>query len=180
MSLCCETLPQAAGWLSAPETLHHPACSGARRACSAVTSRSRCSFAVVAEKRQRLCAFIVVSGGIRLVRLDKPTKTQLNYKSNTYKHLVASTLTFKLFLFLFQCVFFFFLFAVTCVCSVSALVLRRASVPVQPVRCLFHPEGQPAASHQAPFGGEALQVSPVQLRLSQEGRPHRPSTHPLG
>lgn len=37
VSLCCETLPRAAGSLSAPETLHHPACSGARDACSAVT-----------------------------------------------------------------------------------------------------------------------------------------------
>lgn len=61
----------------------------------------------------------------------------------------------------------------------SALVLRRTAVPVQPVRRLFHPEGQPAASHQAPFRGETLQVSPVQLRLSQEGCPHRPFTHPL-
>lgn len=37
VSLCCETLPRAAGSLSAPETLHHPACSGAREACSVVT-----------------------------------------------------------------------------------------------------------------------------------------------
>lgn len=31
---------QAAASLSAPQTLHHPACSGARDACSAVTSHS--------------------------------------------------------------------------------------------------------------------------------------------
>lgn len=60
------------------------------------------------------------------------------------------------------------------------LTPRRASFPVQPVRGFFHPEGQPAASHQAPFRGETLQVSPVQLCLPQEGRPHRPFTHPLG
>lgn len=40
VSLCCETHPQAAGSLSAPEMLHHPACSGARDACSAVTPHS--------------------------------------------------------------------------------------------------------------------------------------------
>lgn len=60
------------------------------------------------------------------------------------------------------------------------LTPRRASFPVQPVRGFFHPEGQSASSHQAPFRGETLQVSPVQLCLPQEGCPHRPLTHPLG
>lgn len=43
VSLCCETLPQAAGSLSALETLHHMACSGAWDACSAVTPHSHSS-----------------------------------------------------------------------------------------------------------------------------------------
>jgi len=61
----------------------------------------------------------------------------------------------------------------------AACVLRRTSVPVQPVRRLLHPEGEPAAPHQAALGGETLQVSPVQLRLPPEGRPHRTPAHPL-
>lgn len=93
---------------------------------------------------------------------------------------MGATNTHKLFLFFFFSFLSYCSFALMCTSSVSALVLRRTSLPVQPVRCFFHPEGQPAASHQAPFRGEALQVSPVQLRLPQEGRPHRPSAHPFG
>lgn len=78
----------------------------------------------------------------------------------------------------FSVVFYLHPFTVMLLCLIPHP--RRASFPVQPVRGFFHPEGQPAASHQAPFRGETLQVSPVQLRLPQEGRPHRPLTHPLG
>lgn len=181
VSLCCETLPQAAGSLSAPETLHHPACSGTRAACSAVTPRSHSSSTPFHPLRKDK-DFIIVTRGIKHSEIRESGAVEKNIKNHELpgrvhkKHNeIVCLLLFFLFFF---CVCLLNLVAVMCVCCL--LVRRRAPVPVHPVRRLFHPEGQPTASHQAPFGGETLQVSPVQLRLSQEGRPHRPFTHPLG
>lgn len=189
VSLCCETLPQAAGSLSASETLHHPACSGARDACSAVTPHSHSSNTLFHPHRKDkdfVLLLLSVEGSniVRLRRVVQSRKTLktmnwlVGYMKQNIKLVASVTCTSYSIFFLSFSVFFICLFTVMCVCFV--LVLRRTSFPVQPVRCLFHPEGQPAASHQAPFRGETLQMSPMQLRLSQEGRPHRPFTHPLG
>lgn len=73
VSLCCETLPQAAGSLSAPETLHHSACSGARDACSAVTPHSHSSnalFFIRIEKTKTL------SEGSNIVRLRRVVQSR--------------------------------------------------------------------------------------------------------
>ncbi|XP_061300139.1 zinc finger protein Eos isoform X2 [Pezoporus flaviventris] len=43
------------------------------------------------------------------------------------------------------------------------------ALPLQPVRSLLHPEGKPPAPHQAALRREALQVSLLQLRLSEAG-----------
>lgn len=80
VSLCCGTLPQAAGWLSAPEALHHPACSGARDACSAVTPAfppQQRAFSPT-QKRQRLATLIVVSGGIKRSEIRESSAIEKN------------------------------------------------------------------------------------------------------
>lgn len=64
-------------------------------------------------------------------------------------------------------------------CYTFPCVLRGTSFPVQPVWCLVYSEGKSTASHQAPFRGETLQVSPVQLCLSKEGCLDWPFAHPL-
>lgn len=119
---------------------------------------------------QRLCAFIVVSGG------NRRSETELPDRVHSHKHLnLGASRACK-----WSSVCVFYLHHIAMMCIFCAPLLRRTSLPVQPVRRLLHPEGQPATSHQAPLRGEALQVPPMQLRLPPEGRPHRPPTHPLG
>lgn len=188
VSLCCETLPQAAGSLSALETLHHPPCSGARDACSAVTPHSHSSNTLLHPhiKDKDFALLLLSVEGSNIVRLGRGVQSWkklkimnclVGYIKNIQNWVPVKHASYFSSCFFF-CLFYLHLFSVMCVCCV--LVLRRTPFPVQPVWCLFHPEGQPTASHQASFRGETLQVSSVQLRLSQEGRPHRPFTHPLG
>lgn len=76
VSVCCETLSQAAGWLSAPETLHHPACSGARDACCAVTPHSYSSNPLFHPHRKVLLLLSVEESNIvRLGRVVQSRKT---------------------------------------------------------------------------------------------------------
>lgn len=63
--------------------------------------------------------------------------------------------------------------------SVLCLFCRGEALPVQPVRCLLHPERQPATPHQTALRREALQVPPVQLRLPSPRRPDWPPAHTL-
>lgn len=83
VSLCCETLPQAAGSLSAAETLHHSACSGARDACSAVTSHSRRKNTLFPHGRDKDFVLLLLSvEGSDLVRLGRVVQSRktLNMK----------------------------------------------------------------------------------------------------
>lgn len=81
VSLCCETLPQAAGSLSAPEALYHPACSGTRVAFSAVTPRSHSSSTPFHPLRKDK-DFIIVSGGIKHSEIRESGAIKKNIKNH--------------------------------------------------------------------------------------------------
>lgn len=81
VSLCCETLPQAAGSLSAPEMLYHPACSGTRAACSAVTPRSHSSSTPFHPLRKDK-DLIIVSGGIKHSEIRESGAIEKNIKNH--------------------------------------------------------------------------------------------------
>ena len=57
--------------------------------------------------------------------------------------------------------------------------LTGTPLPVPPVRPRPYSQANSTPSHQAPFRGETLQVSPVQLCLSKEGCLDWPFAHPL-
>lgn len=82
VSLCCETLPQAAGLLSAPETLHHPACSGAWDACNAVTLRSYSSNMLFHPRRKDkdFVLLLLSVEGLSIVRLGRAVQEEKHEK----------------------------------------------------------------------------------------------------
>lgn len=87
VSLCCETLPEAAGLLSAPEMLHHPACSGARDACSAVTPHSHSSSPLFHphSKDKDFVLLLVSVEGSNIERLGKVVPWRSHKSSNWYE-----------------------------------------------------------------------------------------------
>lgn len=108
VSLCCETLPQAAGSLSAPETLHHPACSGARDACSAVTPYSHSSDALFHRHRKDkdFVLLLLSAEGSNIVRLGRVVQSRKTLKIMNClvecikKHFkLGASKTYKLFFF---------------------------------------------------------------------------------
>lgn len=115
VSVCCETLSQAAGSLSAPETLHHPACSGARDACCVVTPHSYSSNPLFhPHRKDKDCAFIVVSGVIKHSEVRESGAIKKNIQNyelpgrvHTKKPIkLGASKTYKLLFFL----YFFFVF----------------------------------------------------------------------
>lgn len=108
--------PQAAGSLSAPETLHHPA-------CSAATSRVPAAFPS-AQKRQRLLSLSVEGGNkhSQISALKEKLKNETNclirsIKSENQKPIKHTSYSVPPPCPFFPCVY---IFAVTCVCSVCS------------------------------------------------------------
>lgn len=64
--------------------------------------------------------------------------------------------------------------------GVCPFTCRGKALPLQPVWCLLHSEGEPAAPYQAALWGEALQMSLLQLRLPPARCTHWPPPNTLG
>lgn len=76
VSLCRETLPQAAGSLSALETFHHMACSGAWDGCSAHIPTAAAHHFILAEKTKTLCNYCCHCQRSNMVRLGRVVQSR--------------------------------------------------------------------------------------------------------
>lgn len=152
VSLCCETLPQAAGSLSALETLHHPPCSGARDACSAVTPHSHSSNTLLHPhiKDKDFALLLLSVEGSNIVRLGRGVQSWKKLKIMNclvgYIKNIQNWVPVKHASYFSSCFFFLFvlsasLFSDVCLlCSCpqeNALSSAASVVPLSPRRATY-------------------------------------------